>query len=98
MKRISPERRAATLAKLLPPDTKTVTAVAQMERISKATLYNWRNQAKSEGKPVPGAEKNSEQWSAEARFAVIAETATLSEAEIAEYCRKKRLYPEKILQ
>ncbi len=35
----------------------TVTAVAQMEGISEATLYNWRNQAKSEGEPVPGAEK-----------------------------------------
>ncbi len=76
----------------------TVTAVAQMEGISEATLYNWRNQAKSEGEPVPGAEKNSEQWPAEARLAVIVETATLSETEIAEYCRKKGLYPAQIAQ
>lgn len=69
----------------------TVAAVAQMERISEATLYNWRNQAKSEGKPVPGAEKTIGQWSAEARFAVMVETATLSEAEIAEYCQKRTL-------
>ncbi len=41
---------------------------------------------------MPGADKNSEQWPAEARLAVIVETATLSEAEIAEYCRKKGLY------
>ncbi|WP_025472043.1 transposase, partial [Yersinia pestis] len=61
MKRISPERKAGVLAKLLPPYNMTVTAVAQMEGISEATLYNWRNQAKSEGEPVPGAEKNSEQ-------------------------------------
>lgn len=64
MKRISPERKAATLAKLLPPYSMTVAAVAQMEGISEATLYNWRNQAKAEGKPVPGHSKNSEQWSA----------------------------------
>ncbi|WP_294907861.1 transposase, partial [Tatumella sp. UBA2305] len=44
MKRISPERKAATLAKLLPPYNMTVAAVAQMEGISEATLYNWRNQ------------------------------------------------------
>uniref|UniRef100_UPI001CCDF8E9 transposase n=1 Tax=Pectobacterium versatile TaxID=2488639 RepID=UPI001CCDF8E9 len=31
------------------------------------------------------------------RFAVIVETATLSEAEIAEYCRKKGLYPEQLI-
>ncbi|WP_457810181.1 IS3 family transposase [Providencia rustigianii] len=98
MKRISPERKAAILAKLLPPYNMTVSAVAQTEGISEATLYNWRNQAKSEGKPVPGADKNSEQWPAEARFAAIVETATLSEAEVAEYCRKKGLYPEQLVQ
>ena len=47
---------------------------------------------------MPGAEKNSEQWSAEARFAAIVETATLSEAEVAEYCRKNGLYPEQLVQ
>lgn len=98
MKRISSERKASVLAKLLPPYNMTVAAVAQMEGISEATLYNWRNQAKAEGKPVPGADKNSEQWPAEARLAVIVETATLSEAEIAEYCRKKGLYPAQIIQ
>lgn len=46
----------------------TVATVAQMEGISEATLYNWRNQAKSEGKAVPGADKTTDQWSAEARF------------------------------
>ncbi|SUP80443.1 ISAfe5, transposase OrfA [Yersinia pseudotuberculosis] len=64
MKRISSERKASTLAKLLPPYNMTVAAVAQMEGISEATLYNWRNQAKTEGKPVPGADKNSKQWPA----------------------------------
>jgi len=98
MKRISPERKAATLAKLLPPYNMTVSAVAQMEGISEATLYNWRSQAKAEGKPVPGADKNSEQWPAQARLAVIIETATLSETELGEYCRRKGLYPEQIAQ
>lgn len=56
MKRTSLERKANVLAKLLPPYNMTVAAVAQMEGISEATLYNWRNQAKAEGKPVPGAD------------------------------------------
>lgn len=60
MKRISPERKSAVLAKLLPPYNMTVSAVAQAEGIAEATLYNWRNQAKSEGKPVPGADKKTE--------------------------------------
>lgn len=63
MKRISPERKAATLAKLLPPYSMTVAAAAQMEGISEATLYDWRNLEKAEGKPVPGSnQKNSGQW------------------------------------
>lgn len=80
MKRISSERKSSVLAKLLPPYNMVVAAVAQMEGISEATLYNWRNQAKSEGKPVPGAHKNSEQWPPEARLEIIVEAATLSEA------------------
>ena len=39
---------------------------------------------------------NSEQWSAEAKLAVVLETRPLNEAEKAEYCRQKGLYPEQI--
>lgn len=80
----SPERKNSVLAKLLPPWNMDVSAVAQKEGIPQAILYNWRNQAKAEWIPVPGNRKNSEQWSAEARFVAIVETATLIEAEIAE--------------
>ncbi|WJV63912.1 hypothetical protein PCO87_07750 [Pectobacteriaceae bacterium C52] len=52
MKRISPERKTSVLAKLLPPYNMTVAAVVQREGISEATLHHWRNQAKTEGKPV----------------------------------------------
>ena len=98
MNRISPERKASILAKLLPPYNMTIASVAQMEGMSESTLYNWRHKAKIEGKPVPGTHKNTEQWPADARLAVIIETATLSETEIAEYCRKKGLYPAQITQ
>ncbi len=98
MKHISPERKASVLAKLLPPYNMSVASVAQMEGISESTLYNWRYQAKTQGKPVPGTNKTTEQWPADARLAVIIETATLSETEIAEYCRKNGLYPEQITQ
>lgn len=47
---------------------------------------------------MPGADKTTDQWSADVRLAVIIETATLSEAELAQYCRKKGLYPEQISQ
>ncbi len=53
MTRISPERKSAALAKLLPPYNMPVVTVAQMEGILEATLYNWCNQAKKEGNPSP---------------------------------------------
>lgn len=98
MKHYSPERKAAVLAKLLPSYNMTVTALAQQEGISEATLYNWRFLAKLERKPVPGANKTTDLWLKEARFGVIVETATLSEAELSEYCRRKGLCPEQIAQ
>ena len=67
-----------------------------MEGISEATLYNWRSQAKEQGVPVPGSGKTSDNWSAEAKFAVVLETATMSESELSEYCRTKGLYPEQV--
>ena len=96
MTRYSPERKEAMLSKLLPPYNLTVAELARQEGISEATLYNWRKQAKSEGRPVPGHTNKSEQWSAEAKLATVIDTAALSEAELSEYCRKKGLYPDQI--
>ncbi len=45
---------------------------------------------------MPGNEQKSEHWSAESKFAVVVETAALSEAELSEYCRKKGLYPQQV--
>lgn len=60
MSRYSPERKEAVLSKLLPPYNLTVAELARQEGISPATLYNWRKQAKSEGRPVPGHTNKSE--------------------------------------
>ena len=96
MARYSEERKAAVLKKLLPPHNRSVVDVAEEEGISSATLYTWRNQVKEQGSPVPGSGKTSDQWSAEAKFAVVLETATLSESELSEYCREKGLYPDQV--
>lgn len=90
------ERKAALLKKLLPPINLSVAELARQEGISEATLYNWRKQAKLEGNAVPGEKKVPDDWPAEAKFAVVVETATLSELELSEYCRSKGLYPEQV--
>jgi len=96
MVRYSPERKAAILKQLLPPHNKTVAEVARSEGISDATLYNWRKQAKQQGHPVPGKTSSTDDWSAEAKLAVVIETASLSAAELSQYCREKGLYPEQV--
>lgn len=96
MKRVSSERRQAIISKMMPPTNARIKHLAQEEGISEATLYNWRSQARLEGMIVPGNGKNPEQWSSEEKFAVVLETASLNEAELAEYCRKKGLFKEQI--
>jgi transposase len=96
MPRYSAERKASVLKKLLPPHNQPIAEVAEQEGISDATLYTWRNEAKQQGVPVPGSGKTSDQWSAEAKFAVVVETASLSESALSEYCRSKGLFPEQV--
>jgi len=96
MKSYSPERKAAILKKLLPPLNMSVAELSRQENISNVTLYAWRKQMQERGHVVPGNQLSPEQWSAEAKVAVVAETLTLSEVELNEYCRKKGLFPEQV--
>lgn len=96
MKNYPPERKNAILKKMLPPQNMSVAEVSRQEGISTASLYNWRTEARLKGVPVPGPNKTSAHWSGEAKFAVVVETAALSEAELSEYCREKGLYPDQV--
>lgn len=92
----SNERKSAVLKKLLPPQSLSVAKLSKEEGIPVGTLYTWRQQAKNSGVPVPNSGKQSKDWSAETKFAVVVETVSLSEAELGEYCRKKGLYSEEV--
>lgn len=96
MPRYSDERKAAVLKKLLPPMNRTVVSVSVEEGISDVTLYSWLKQCRQKGMPVPGNRNTGEDWSPEAKLAVVIETAAMSEAELGAYCREKGLYPEQV--
>ena len=98
MKHYSQERREAVLSKMMSPYNMSIPALAEETGISQQTLYNWRQKARDKGFVVPGDKKNSEQWSSQDKFTVVLETASLNEAELNAYCRKKGLYPEQIDQ
>lgn len=94
--RYSPERKEAVIKKMLPPESKTIAALAAEEGISEATLYNWRRDARSRGRLLPDGDTTPDGWSARDKFAAVVETAPLNETERAEYCRQRGLYPEQI--
>lgn len=96
MNRYSPERKSAILKKLLPPLSLSIAEVSRQENISDVTLYTWRKQLREKGVVVSDSQSSPERWSAEAKLAVVAETLTLSEVELGEYCRKKALFPEQV--
>ncbi len=80
----------------MPPTNKLVSALAQEHGISEQTLYTWRRNLQAQGVPVPGNGKQAEEWSSKNKFGVVLETASLNEAELAEYCRRKGLYIEQV--
>ena len=97
MPRYSEERRQSVVAKLLPPHSLTAQVVAEQEGISTATVYKWRKEARAQGRCLPDAsDQGSEGWSSQDKFAAVVETAAMNAEDVAEYCRRRGLYPEQI--
>jgi transposase-like protein len=94
----SQERKEAVLKKMLPPTNQPIAQLSKSEGIAEATLYNWRMQARNEGRLLPDVNSTPEGWTSKDKFAAVLETAVLSEAEIAQYCRRRGLYPEQLSQ
>ncbi|SBS38121.1 Transposase [Marinomonas spartinae] len=70
---------------------------AEQEGIKLSTLYSWQKQFNTSGFSESKV-SSSDKWSNEEKFAVVLETAVLSEAEFNQYCREKGLYPEQVKQ
>jgi len=96
MPRYEKEFKEQVVRRMMPPNAMSVAEVSRETGVSEATLYAWRNEYRRAGKAVPADPSNPENWSGEDKLAVVIETASLNEAELGEYCRKKGLYPEQI--
>ncbi|MFN3847198.1 MAG: IS3 family transposase [Paracoccaceae bacterium] len=81
---------------MLPPSNVAIRQLSQEEGISEATLHKWRAEARGKGQLLPDADAGPEGWSSRDKFAAVLETAALNEADLAEYCRKRGLYPAQI--
>jgi transposase-like protein len=98
MTRYSPERKEVILKKMLPPHSLSVAQLSKDEGICEATLYNWRKAFRGSGGVVPNSQTSSSQWSAQTKLAIVAETLSMTETELSQYCREKGLYPEEVHQ
>ncbi len=92
----SPERKAAVLKRMQPPNTMAIRQLSQEEGISEATLHKWRAEARGKGQLLPDADAGPEGWSSRDKFAAVLETAALNEVDLAGYCRERGLYPAQI--
>jgi transposase-like protein len=70
----------------------TVTSLSEELNISKSTIYQWvrTHNKKQDNYTINLKSKNN--WTSEDKFHVVLETATLTETELAEYCRRKGIY------
>lgn len=92
----SPERKAAVLSKMLPPNNMPLGQLAKEEGISASTLAKWRTDARAKGRFLPDAKAGPDGWSSEDKLAAVIETACLNDVELGEYCRRRGIYAEQL--
>ena len=75
-----------------PPQQQSLAQISAELDIHVVTLFNWRKACRLHGEVVPSSEKESEGWSAAAKFTVVLETACLNATELRAYFRDRALY------
>lgn len=94
----SKKRKEAVIKKMMAPHNRSIKELSAEEGISEATLYNWRNKSRQQGLLLPDSDSGPRGWGARDKFAAVVESASLSEHDTAEYCRRKGIYPEQLAQ
>lgn len=97
MSRYTEELKQSVLKRMMPPESRSVAELSRETGITETTLYNWRKVARRAGTVMPGGgQRKADEWDSQAKFAVVLETASLSEEALAAYCRSKGLYVEQV--
>ena len=96
MKPVSKELKQSIIQRMMPPNNERVSQISRETGLSETTLYKWKNASKAQGGTLPGPATSAERWSTRDKFAIVVETAALSEIELSEYCRAKGLFVEQV--
>lgn len=91
-KRYTKEFKESVVKRLEPPTNDTITSLSKELGVPRTTIYQWTT--KNNKNPVN--HKASNKWTSEDKFHVVLETATFTEEELAEYCRRKGIYVDEV--
>jgi transposase-like protein len=91
-----PQFKEQIVKKLMPPYNQSVAQVSRDTGVAVPTLYAWKQLYRNQGYVVPSKSSRPDDWDAKAKLACIIETGAMNEAQRAEYCRQRGLYPEQL--
>lgn len=86
------EFKESVLKRLEPPTNDTITSLSKELRVPRTTIYQWTKKNNKDSMN----HKPTSKWTSEDKFQVVLESTTLSEEELAEYCRRKDIYVDDI--
>lgn len=91
----SKEFKESVLKRLEPPANDTPTSLSKELNVPRTTIYQWIRKNNENNKSLNN-NKPANKWTSEDKFYAIIETSTLTEVELAEYCRKKGIYVDEL--
>ena len=91
-KRYTSEFKESVLKRLEPPTNDTIAGLSKELNISRAAIYQWlREKEDKSANPKP-----IRKWTSKDKFHIVLETFTLTEQELAVYCRRQGLFIEDV--
>ncbi len=93
MKHYPKERKDAVIAKMA--NHPSLPQLAEQEGISLPTLYAWRRKAREQGILMPSGDDTPDGWNSADKFNAVLQTASMNEAQFAEFCRANNRTLEK---
>lgn len=93
--RYTKEFKASVLKRLENPTNDTITSLSEELGVPRNTIYQWIKKAEPDNKSAINY-KPTNKWTSEDKFYIVLETASLTETELSEYCRRKGIYVDEI--
>ena len=99
--------RNRMVEKMIGPRPKSATALATEVGVPQPTLSRWKREAGTvrrtmsppeDGKPTPSPTKRPQDWTAEEKWALVTEAATVPEAELGAFLRRKGVHEAQLAE